>query len=50
MPFQPEGSRWDEDVRRFRENAQGKIAGLIQAQKASATKAPKTEKKIQGGC
>jgi hypothetical protein len=50
VPFQPEGNRWDQDVRRFRENAQGKIAALILAQKASAAKAPKTEKKIQGGC
>jgi len=50
VPFQPQGNRWDEDVRRFRVNAQEKIAALIVAQKASVTKAPKTEKKIQGGC
>ena len=50
VPFHPEGNRWDEDVLRFRENAQGKIAAMILAQKASATKVPKTEKKIQGGC
>jgi len=49
-PFVPSGNRWDEDVRKFREEAQTKIPQMIQAQKASATKAPKQEKKIQGGC
>jgi rhodanese-related sulfurtransferase len=49
-PFVPVGNRWDEDVRRFRQEAQAKIPQLIEAQKASAHKAPKQEKKIQGGC
>lgn len=49
-PFVPVGNRWDEDVRKFRQEAQTKIPQLIEAQKASATKAPKQEKKIQGGC
>jgi len=48
--FVPAGNRWDEDVRRFRQEAQTKIPQLIEAQKASATKKPKQEKKIQGGC
>jgi 3-mercaptopyruvate sulfurtransferase SseA len=49
-PFVPTGSRWDEDVRKFRQEAQLKIPQLIQAQKASATKAPRPQKKIKGGC
>jgi hypothetical protein len=49
-PFVSVGNRWDEDVRRFRQEAQAKIPQLIEAQKASAHKAPKQEKKIQGGC
>jgi rhodanese-related sulfurtransferase len=49
-PFVPAGNRWDADVRRFRQDAQAKIPQLIEAQKASAHKAPKQEKKIQGGC
>jgi rhodanese-related sulfurtransferase len=48
--FVPAGNRWDEDVRKFREEAQTRIPQMIEAQKASATKTPKAEKKIQGGC
>jgi rhodanese-related sulfurtransferase len=49
-PFVPVGNRGDEDVRRFRQEAQLKIPQLIDAQKAAATKVPRQEKKIQGGC
>ena len=48
--FVPEGTRWDEDVRRFREDAQVRLPRMIAASKASATRAPRVEKKIQGGC
>jgi rhodanese-related sulfurtransferase len=50
VPFVPEGTRWDEDVRHFRETAQGQIQLLIAANKKAATKTPAKEKKIQGGC
>lgn len=50
VPFVPTGSRWDKDVQRFQEEARVKIAQLIDAQKASGTKAPKQVKKVQGGC
>lgn len=50
VPFVPEGNRWDADVRKFRAEAQAKLIQLIAAQKASGSKAPKQEKKIQGGC
>ena len=49
-PFVPTGNRWDEDVRKFRQEAQLKIPKLIEAQKSSATKTPRQEKKIKGGC
>jgi rhodanese-related sulfurtransferase len=49
-PFVPLGNRWDEDVRLFRQEAQSKIPKLIEAQKSNATKAPKQDKKIKGGC
>jgi len=49
-PFVPTGHRWDEDVHKFRQAAQVKIPQLIEARKASATKAPRQEKKIKGGC
>jgi rhodanese-related sulfurtransferase len=48
-PFAPTGSRYDEDVRAFREQARAKIPALIQAQK-SAQKPSKQERKIKGGC
>lgn len=50
VSFVPAGNRWDEDVLKFRKNAQTRIPQLIEAQKAAATKTPKKEKKIQGGC
>jgi rhodanese-related sulfurtransferase len=50
LPFVPVGNRRDDDVLRFRKDAQTRIPQLIEAQKAAATKAPTKEKKIQGGC
>jgi hypothetical protein len=49
-PFVPAGNRWDEDVHKFRQEAQMKIPQLIEAQKSNATKTPKQEKRIKGGC
>ncbi len=47
--FVPTGTRWDSDVREFRENARVEILKMIEANK---NKAPKeiTKRKIQGGC
>ncbi len=44
------GSRWDGDVRRFRESARTEILRMVKEAKASGQKKPKKEKKIQGGC
>lgn len=49
-PFVPTGSRYDEDVRRFRADAQAKIPALIEAQKAAAKKPAKPQRVIKGGC
>ncbi len=48
--FVPTGGRYDEDVRRFREDAQRKIPALIEAQKSAAQKPVKQERTIKGGC
>ena len=48
--FVSTGSRWDGDVRRFREGARTEILRQIQASKAGGAKKPKVEKKVQGGC
>jgi rhodanese-related sulfurtransferase len=48
--FVSTGSRWDNDVRTFREKARTEIAGMIEAGKHIAPKAAKVEKKITGGC
>jgi rhodanese-related sulfurtransferase len=48
--FVPTGSRWDPDVRQFREEARASILGSIAAQKDRTPKGPAKEKKIQGGC
>lgn len=48
--FVPEGTRWDEDVRRFREDAKVQLQKLITDNKTPANKAPKKEKAVQGGC
>ncbi|HEY3295306.1 MAG TPA: YeeE/YedE thiosulfate transporter family protein [bacterium] len=48
--FVPTGSRWDNDVKTFRQTARAEIARMIDAGKNIAPKAVKTEKKIKGGC
>ncbi len=48
--FVSTGSRWDGDVRRFREGAKTEILKQVQAAKAGGAKKPKVEKKVQGGC
>jgi len=48
-PFEPQGNRWDGELRRFREEARAGIQRQIAAAKTQ-TRAPKVEKKIQGGC
>jgi uncharacterized protein len=47
--FVPTGTRWDADVKEFRENARVEILKMIEANK---NKAPKqiAKRKIQGGC
>ena len=47
--FVPEGTRWDGDVKAFRENAKVQLQKMIADNKAPK-KAPKKEKAIQGGC
>jgi rhodanese-related sulfurtransferase len=49
-PFVPTGSRWDTDVRQFREKAHSDILKMIADEKNKGTKVAKKEKKIQGGC
>ena len=49
-PFVPTGSRWDPDVKQFREQARIDIAKMIEANKNKGVKVLKVEKKIQGGC
>lgn len=46
----PESGRWAKDVEAFRIRARQELPRLIEAAKASKTKTPKVEKKIQGGC
>jgi len=48
--FVPTGSRWDNDVKTFRQTARVEIARMIEAGKHIAPKAAKVEKKIKGGC
>jgi rhodanese-related sulfurtransferase len=48
--FVPDGNRWDEDVKAFREEAKVQLQKMIADNKAPATKAPKKEKAVQGGC
>ena len=47
--FVPTGTRWDGDVKEFRENARAEILKMIAANKNKAPKEIKS-KKIQGGC
>jgi rhodanese-related sulfurtransferase len=49
-PFIPSGSRWDADVKVFREKARGDILKLIAENKNKGAKEPKKTKKVQGGC
>jgi uncharacterized membrane protein YedE/YeeE/rhodanese-related sulfurtransferase len=49
-PFVPTGSRWDADVKVFREKAHGDILKLIAEGKNKGAKEPKKTKKVQGGC
>jgi rhodanese-related sulfurtransferase len=49
-PFVPTGSRWDADVKAFREKAHGDILKLIAENKNKGAKEPKKTKKVQGGC
>jgi rhodanese-related sulfurtransferase/uncharacterized membrane protein YedE/YeeE len=48
--FVPTGSRWDGDVKAFRQTARTEIAALIEAAKHTAPKAVKPAKKVKGGC
>ncbi len=49
-PFVPTGSRWDDDVKSFRETARTEINKMIEEGRNTAPKAAKKEKKIAGGC
>ncbi len=48
--FVPTGSRWDADVKEFREKARAQILQMIDQNKNARPKAAKNVKKIQGGC
>ena len=48
--FIPTGTRWDADVKQFREKAHTDILKMIADNKNKGLKEPKKEKKIQGGC
>lgn len=48
--FIPTGSRWDPDVKGFREKAHVEILKMIVEGKNKGTAQPKQVKKIQGGC
>ncbi|MCX6144392.1 MAG: rhodanese-like domain-containing protein [Ignavibacteriales bacterium] len=48
--FIPTGSRWDADVKAFREKARENILKLIAENKSKGSKEPKKTKKVQGGC
>jgi rhodanese-related sulfurtransferase len=49
-PFIPTGTRWDADVKQFRETVHVDILKMIESNKNKGLKVPKIEKKIQGGC
>ncbi len=48
--FVPTGTRWDADVKQFREQAHADILKMIENDKHKGVKVLKVEKKIQGGC
>jgi rhodanese-related sulfurtransferase len=50
LTFVPTGSRWDTDVKQFREKARVEILQIIERNKNAAVKTVKKEKKVQGGC
>jgi rhodanese-related sulfurtransferase len=49
-PFVPTGTRWDADVKQFRDKARVDISKMITDNKNKRPKETKKEKKIQGGC
>jgi len=49
-PFVYTGSRWDVDVKNFREQARPAILKMIEEEKNKTPKVVKITKKIQGGC
>jgi rhodanese-related sulfurtransferase len=49
-PFAPTGSRWDNEVKTFRENARVEIAKMIAAGTNTAPQPVKEQRKIKGGC
>jgi rhodanese-related sulfurtransferase len=49
-PFVPTGSRWDADVKEFREKTREDILKLIAENKNKGAAGPKKTKKVQGGC
>jgi rhodanese-related sulfurtransferase/uncharacterized membrane protein YedE/YeeE len=49
-PFVPTGSRWDADVKVFRQKARGDILRLIAESRNKGAKESKKTKKVQGGC
>ncbi len=48
--FVPVGTRWDNDVKEFREQARTKILKMIADSRNAGPKVEKKPKKIQGGC
>jgi rhodanese-related sulfurtransferase len=48
--FVPTGTRWDNEVKQFRDHAHSDIVKMIAESKNKAPKAVKIEKKIKGGC
>jgi len=44
------GSRWDADVKRFRETAREDILAMIASAKNTGSSETKKPKKVQGGC
>jgi len=48
--FEPTGSRWDADVKKFRAEAKTTLLGMIEESKKAGTKVVKKARKIQGGC
>ncbi|HTP12534.1 MAG TPA: YeeE/YedE thiosulfate transporter family protein [Bacteroidota bacterium] len=49
-PYVPTGSRWDSDVKQFREKARIDLTRMIADAKTKGAQQPRKAKKIQGGC